>query len=252
MFRSVKVLLDLAGTLLMIVAASALLWRMYQTQPEPSAFTLIEDVEGITLAPSAISNSRGKGDVVMVEFGDYECPFCARHKRTVGQSIVKEFVDKGSVQHVFMNFPLDNHANASKAAEAAECAATQGKFCEMHESLFANQEALGLASLKDRAATIGLNQSTFNRCLDNDEMASLVNRDQEQGMKLRVNGTPAFFFGLRRQDGSIELKKKLNGALEFAEFEKIIKELMQTSRTRSDAISSAYPWSIRGVAKVQS
>jgi protein-disulfide isomerase len=169
---------------------------------------------------------------VLLEFGDYECPFCARHKKETGQSITEKFVTTGSIQHAFLNFPLDIHPRAAEAAEAAECAARQGKFWEMHDSLFENQKALEMGSLKERATALGLNEAEFTECLDSDVTTRVVQRDQEEGRRLGVRGTPAFFLGLRGPDGAIDLKKKLNGALDFGEFEKAINQLMTLQRAQ--------------------
>jgi protein-disulfide isomerase len=232
MFRYVRATIDVAGTLLMIAAAGTLLWRLYHAPPPPSAAQQVEELEDATLTSDRISNVRGAGQVVLIEFGDYECPFCARHKKEAGRMLTERFVASGKIQHAFLNFPLDIHPRAPEAAEAAECAARQSKFWEMHDSLFENQKVLEVASLKERATALGLNEAEFTECLDSDETARVVERDQEEGRRLGVRGTPAFFLGLRRSDGTIDLKKKLNGALGFSEFEKAINELMTTQRAQ--------------------
>ena len=232
MFKYMKAAFDVAGTALMIVAASALLWRMYQIPARPTPPSQIEELSGVSIDAGKLSNTRGSGQVVLIEFGDYECPFCARHTRQTGQLITEKFVTTGSIQHAFLNFPLDNHPRAPEAAKAGQCAARQGKFWEMHENLFENQKALDIASVRQRATVLGLSEAEFSKCLDSDEAARVVRRDQEEGRRLGVRATPAFFLGLRRPDGTIDLKRKLNGALEFSEFEKAINELMTTHRAQ--------------------
>jgi protein-disulfide isomerase len=103
----------------------------------------------------------------------------------------------------------------------------------MHESLFENQKTLELPYLKERATALDLNESEFTKCLDDDETLSVVERDQAEGKRLGVRGTPTFFLGLRRPDGTIDLKKKLNGAVEFGEFEEAIEELLPTQRAEA-------------------
>lgn len=232
MFKYLRAAFDIAGTALMIVAASALLWRMYQTPVRPTPPSQIEELSGVSLDAGKISNTQGSGRVVLIEFGDYECPFCGRHKQQAGRMLAERFVATGMIQHTFLNFPLDIHPRAPEAAEAAECAGRQGKFWEMHESLFENQKTLELPHLKQRATALGLNEAEFTKCLDSDETVSLVQRDETEGRRLGVKGTPAFFLGLRQLDGTIDLKKKLNGALEFSEFEKAINELLPTRRAQ--------------------
>ncbi len=138
-----------------------------------------------------------KGDenapVTIVEFSDYECPFCARfYVQTYGQ-IEEEYINTGKVKLVYRDFPLSIHPNAQKAAEAAECAGEQGKYYEMHDLLFENGASGGVDSYKAYAGQIGLNLADFNNCLDSGAMASEVQKDFQEGQQYGVQGTPAFF-----------------------------------------------------------
>jgi len=152
--------------------------------------------------------------VTMIEFSDYECPFCGRYFQQTYPQIVKEYVDSGKVKIVFRDFPLSFHENAQKAAEAAECAGEQGKYWEMHDKLFKNQDALEVNSLKQYAKELGLNTKTFDDCLDSGKMDSEIQKDFEDGQDAGVSGTPAFFInGI-----------PLTGAQPFEEFKKIIEQ----------------------------
>jgi protein-disulfide isomerase len=113
---------------------------------------------------------------------------------------------------VFRHFPLSFHPHAPKAAEAAACAADQGKFWEMHKQLFANQQKLSIDDLKAHAGVVGLDAAKFAECLDGSKNKAKVDTDQKAGAELGVNGTPAFFIN----------GKLLSGALPFAEFQKVI------------------------------
>ncbi len=166
----------------------------------------------------AIDDDAVKGDsnapVTMIEFSDYECPFCGRYFQQTYPQIVKEYVDAGKVKIVFRDFPLSFHENAQKAAEAAECAGEQGKYWEMHDRLFKNQDALEVNSLKQYAKELGLNTKTFDNCLDSGKMASEIQKDFEDGQDAGVSGTPAFFInGI-----------SITGAQPFEEFKKIIEQ----------------------------
>lgn len=131
--------------------------------------------------------------VTIVEFTDYECPFCKRaHDQTFPQ-IKSQYIDTGKVRYSVRNFPLPFHENAQKAAEAVECAGKQGKFWAYHDAVFASQETLDVASLKKFAVNLGLNTNTFNTCLDNGEMTKLVQDDAAFGSQNGVRGTPSFF-----------------------------------------------------------
>ena len=159
-----------------------------------------------------------KGDsnapVTIIEFSDYQCPFCGKFWSETLPQITSEYIDTGKVKLVYRDFPLGFHENAQKAAEAAECAGEQGKYYNMHDKLFSNQDALDVAGLKKYAGEIGLNTVQFNTCLDSGAMADEVKKDFEEGQKYGVTGTPAFFI-----NGIY-----LSGAQPFSEFQKIIEE----------------------------
>ncbi|MBT4376929.1 DsbA family protein [archaeon] len=131
--------------------------------------------------------------VTIVEFSDYECPFCERfYSQTFGQ-IKSEYIDTGKVNFVYRDFPLGFHTNAQKAAEAAECAGEQGQYFDMHDKLFELGVDGGTTSFKQYAKDIGLNTDEFATCLDSGQMAKEVKADMSAGQKLGVQGTPAFF-----------------------------------------------------------
>jgi len=135
---------------------------------------------------------RGSADapVTIVEFSDFQCPFCGRAAGTMEQ-LMSEY--PGKIKFVHMNFPLSFHANAQKAAEAFECAADQGKAYEMYDKMFANQNALSVSDLKRYAQEIGLDTARFDSCLDNGEKAQAVNAQLDLGTRYGVEGTPTFF-----------------------------------------------------------
>ncbi|MFL5349583.1 MAG: DsbA family protein [Hyalangium sp.] len=154
--------------------------------------------------------------VTIVEFSDFQCPFCGKARTTVDE-VVKSYGDK--VRLVFRHFPLSFHENAPKAAEAAACAQDQGKFWEMHDKLFSNQQALKVDDLKKYAADLGLDAARFNECLDSGKKAEQIKKDQAAGEKAGVSGTPAFFINGVALSGAVpaddfkaiidsELKKK--------------------------------------------
>lgn len=132
--------------------------------------------------------------VTIVEFSDFQCPFCARVNPTLAK-IRESYGDK--VRIIFKDYPLPNHPQAPKAAEAAHCAAEQGKYWEMHDVMFANQRALEVPGLKQSAAGLGLDTAKFNRCLDSGQYASKVAAGAAQGDKLGVNSTPTLYINGR-------------------------------------------------------
>jgi protein-disulfide isomerase len=127
--------------------------------------------------------------VTLVEFADYECPYCQKSAPDV-QKLKAEYGDKIVV--AFRDFPLAMHPRAEKAAEAARCASKQGKFWEYHDELFHSKE-LDLDQLKAQAEALKLDSAEFDKCLDSGEQAAAVEKDRKEGLKLGLNGTPAFF-----------------------------------------------------------
>jgi protein-disulfide isomerase len=179
-----------------------------------------------------ITHVRGTGSVALVEFADYECPFCARHAKETAPTIKEELLDSGQIQHVFFNFPLAIHAHAQKAGEAAECAARQGRFWEMHERLFEDTSALADTDLIAKAAAIGLDVTKFRECLTSGATASDVRADLDEGRRLGVNSTPSFFVGVRQPDGTISLLRRISGAVPFATLSEAIQAAAVSQRAR--------------------
>jgi protein-disulfide isomerase len=142
--------------------------------------------------------------VTIVEFSDFECPFCSRVVPTMEQVRAK-YGDK--VRLVFRQFPLAFHQKAQKAAEASLCANDQGKFWEMHDAMFANQQALAVDALKAKAAELGLNAESFNSCIDSGKHAAAVKADLDAGAAAGVSGTPAMFVNGRFISGAVPLEQ---------------------------------------------
>ena len=128
--------------------------------------------------------------VTIVEFSDFQCPFCSRGRKTMDE-VVAKYGDK--VRLVFRDFPLDFHDKAQKAAEAGQCANDQGKFWEMHNWMFDNQNSLDVDALKGAAKTIGLDAAKFDQCLTSGQHAALIAKNMKEGQAAGVRGTPAFF-----------------------------------------------------------
>jgi len=182
----------------------------------PTTETTSPTVE--TIVDVSIDDDAILGDedalVTIVEFSDFECPYCARfYSDTMGQ-IVSEYIDTGLVNLVFRDFPLSFHANAQKAAEATECAEEQDQFWEMHDTIFENQAAITVDDLKQYASDLGLDTEAFNECLDSDKYYDEVQNDFQEGQSYGVSGTPAFFINGR----------ELVGAQPFSAFQEIIEE----------------------------
>ena len=166
--------------------------------------------------------------ITLVEFSDYQCPFCQRYSAATLPELKRDYIDTGKVRYVFRDFPLDSiHPQARKAAEAARCAGEQGKYWEMHDTLFKNQATLQVDNLKQFARTLGLAENQFNSCLDQGKYAQVVNEDVSAASAVGVTGTPSFFIGRTTQGEFIE-GTRLVGAQPIASFRRIIDQLLST------------------------
>jgi protein-disulfide isomerase len=163
--------------------------------------------------------SKGPADapVTIVEFSDFECPFCVRAEDTVKQVMAAY---PNQVRLVYRDYPLPNHAQAPKAAEAAHCAGDQGKYWEMHGRLFAAGGKLEVESLKSYAKELGLDGAKFDKCLDSGEKATVVTAHKKAGEEAGVNGTPAFFV-----NGNL-----ISGAQPLDAFKKLIDRELQARK----------------------
>jgi len=169
--------------------------------------------------------------VTIIAFTDYQCPSCAAVHPDL-ERLVKESGNK--VRLVTRDFPLNHHAEAFKAAEAAEAAREQGPYWEYIQVLMRNQSSLGVVKLKSYATELGLDRARFDTALDSGEFAELVQRDVDDGMKLGLKATPTLFVNGRRVSAKTyeELKVVVDAALKAssAEPQKSIKAQMRNRR----------------------
>ena len=178
--------------------------------------------------PVALGDAPVRGSamapVTVLEFSDFQCPYCVRSRPTVAK-IRETYGDK--VRWAFRHFPLSFHDKAEKAGEAAACAGDQGKFWEMHDRLWASTQKLGVPDLKQHAVALGLDAAKFDQCLDSGQHAGLVARDEETGQGYGVSGTPAFFVNGR----------PLVGAQPFEAFQQVIDD--ELARAGAPAAAAA-------------
>lgn len=172
-----------------------------------------------------IGNAYTIGDpeapITIVEYTDFQCPFCGRHYQQTYPQIVEQYVDTGIVRYVFKDFPLNNiHPEAAKAAEAARCAGDQAAYLAMHDILFERQNEWSgkdpIEIFNGYAEEIGLDGGIFEQCLSNGTYASAVDADLQEGIDLGVTGTPAFFIN----------GYPVSGAQPFTLFEQAIEQLL--------------------------
>ncbi len=202
-------------TMLEALAASS-------TQFSKQSPSAAEVVVSFDLAPA-------KGDpnatLILLEFSDYQCPFCGRFSRTTLSEIEQTYIKTGKLKYVLRDFPLPMHAQAAKAAEAANCAGEQGKYWEMHDALFEHQQALGLDQLTVYAKSLKLDGAVFDACLASGKFKEKVLRDFADGQRAGVSGTPSFFLGVTT-DGKTIKGKAITGAKPFGFFKEIIESIL--------------------------
>jgi protein-disulfide isomerase len=151
--------------------------------------------------------------ITIVEFSDFQCPFCARAE---GEIVKVRDTYKDQVKIVYKDYPLPIHPNAPKAAEASRCAREQEKYWEYHDVLFANHDSLEVPNLKKFAADLKLDKAKFDTCLDSGKYAQEIAKDMEEGGRVGVTGTPAFFINGRL----------LSGAQPFSAFQEVIEDAL--------------------------
>src|SRR3972149_2656664 len=181
-------------------------------QPSINANSLIEDNDPVLGDPNA--------GITILEFSDFQCPFCARaFEGAVADFKASSYFANGEVNLIYKQFPLNSiHPQAQKAAEASLCADAQGKFWEMHDTLFTNQQALDVASLKSYAQQLGLNTGDFNSCLDSGDSASEVSKETAQATAAGGRGTP-FFIIVNTESGDAT---SISGAYPWSQLEAAI------------------------------
>jgi protein-disulfide isomerase len=194
--------------------------RLLQSRPVAAADALPRDP--IVIASEPVKG-RGTAKVAVIEFSDYQCPFCSRYTKDALPQIRTEYIDTGKIKYVFRDLPLSFHKQAFKAAEAAHCAGVQGKFWEMHDTLFQNQTALAPEQLATHAKTVGVDDVQFQQCLDSARFAADINKDIADAGAAGITGTPTFLVGvIQPGDGRVKVLKKLVGAKPYAEFKAAI------------------------------
>jgi protein-disulfide isomerase len=173
------------------------------------------------------SIGRTDAPVTLVEFADYQCPYCKRFHTSAYRELKKNYIDAGKVRFVSRDLPLEFHPLAWKAAEAVRCAGDQGKYWELRDALYANSAPPSDDVIKKASESLSLDFTAFQTCLSTEKHKSDVQRDAADAAALRLNGTPSFVLGKTandRIDGVV-----LAGALPFASFDAAIQQLLKAA-----------------------
>jgi protein-disulfide isomerase len=208
--------------LIVLVTFGIGLPRLISDRPAPAApaRSATIDVSGMPAQGAADAG------VAVIEFSDYECPYCARYATTVFPEVKDRFVSPGKVRYFFANFPLPNHRNAESLAAAAICAGEQDAYWKMHESLFASRPKTSDAVL-DLGRQMGLQMQPFGECLgDSGPATERIRMDKEIAGGFQISGTPSFVLGLIDAQGKVVAQDLIVGAQPFSAFEGAITSLL--------------------------
>ena len=174
----------------------------------------------------------GNAPVTVVEFTDYDCPFCKRFHESTYKSLSRDYIDTGKVRWVILDLPLPMHPNAGKAAQVAHCAGEQNKFWEMRQVLFDQAPVPGPEALSGFGKQLALDQETFNDCLADDRHLDQIDADSTAAAGIRITGTPSFIVG--KSGGDWVEGKKIIGAQSFAVFDSAIRLVLAEQSAPTD------------------
>ena len=194
--RNTLIITGLAVVFVVGILAGALL---FNTGPTGSATNTEIPVLKLSVDDDFVFGDEN-ADVLIIEFSDFQCPYCRKFWKETLPQLETEYVDTGKVRFAYRDFPLEFHPSSQKAAEAAECAREQGMWREMHDMLFSEQDKQGQGTIeftvddiKSWATNInGLDSLKFNSCLDSNKYEDEVKNDFIDGTNVGVSGTPTF------------------------------------------------------------
>jgi protein-disulfide isomerase len=205
-----------------------LLVASFAASAPASAATEVGAGEGapVRMPLDALEEASGSADapVTVVEFTDYQCPFCRRFQAESWPALEHNYVGTGRVRFIVRDLPLSIHSSARPAAEAAHCAGEQGRFWPMHEALLARDMKLDEASLAGKARALGLDVPRFRQCLSSNKYAAAIERNAAQAAALGVRGTPTFIIG-RAAHGELD-GLRIAGAIPYGDFAAYLDRLL--------------------------
>jgi protein-disulfide isomerase len=195
----------------------------------------------ISLAGAPIRGA-AEASVALIEYSDFQCPFCASYAANSYPKIIEEYVDTGKIRYAFMSFPLEGlHPLAWREHIAASCAADEGRFWEMHDRLLANPKAADTEALLRHAAALGLEHDTFRRCVESERHAGEIRRAMATGTALGISGTPTFVIGTIGPEGNVKVAKVISGAKPYAAFKDSIEGVLASAPPRDSGTVAAEP-----------
>lgn len=193
--------------------------------PQPAAPAPPEKVQ-MSVGSGWYSIGRADAPVTLIEFADYQCPFCKRFHIDAYAELKKNYIETGKVRFVSRDLPLEFHPFAMKAAEAARCAGDQNKYWELRDALYSNAGPPNDDAIKKAAESLSLNMKDFQACLDSDKYKADVQKDASEAAKLQISGTPTFVLAKSTKDRLDGVR--IVGAQPFLAFQAAIEGLLKT------------------------
>jgi protein-disulfide isomerase len=216
--RRTQSAVDVFVTVAILVAVGVVIWRNWPPPPPPPI--------PLPAEPIAVHGAATKGNpgapMVLMEYSDFECPYCGSFARDTLPNIDRQYFATGKVLFVYRHITPPTHRRAVPAAVAANCAGRQGKYWEMHDRLYANQTELDDASLSAHASAVGIDAAAFKACQADPAIADEIARDTAEARRLRISGTPAFFVGEMQPDGRVKVTGSLRGAVPLADLQTVL------------------------------
>jgi protein-disulfide isomerase len=167
---------------------------------------------------AGFSIGRDEAPLTLVEFADYQCPFCRQFNSSVYERLKKDYIDTGKLRFVSRDLPLDFHSNAMAAANASRCAGDQNKFWEMREMLISHADNLEPEAITNYARTVGLEMNQFRSCVDSGKYQASIQADVSEATAAGITGTPSFVLGKTSKTGVEGVR--MIGAQPYEVFEK--------------------------------
>lgn len=221
----------IAGCLASVVAASRPRGDVIASAPSLSRQTAAATGTTVNIAGAPAKGARS-ARVAVVEYADFECPYCGAFFRETLPTLDREYVRTGKVLLVFKHRPLPTlHPNAVTAASGAECAGEQGSFWPMHDLLFADQKNLSMPGLLTRVTRLALDSSSFTSCMELDRGKARVNADMAAASALQITGTPTFLIGtVDRRTNVVQVRERLEGAKPMAVLQPVLDRLLAEAK----------------------
>lgn len=214
----------IATLLLVLGVAATLTVDLTRGRPAPQTSGYVAGDVSIELDGMPYLGSP-TAEFVVVEFSDYECPFCRRHATGVLRELIASLVASGEIGYAFANSPLPSHANATDLAKAAICAGEQDRYWEMHDALFMEGVRTKAGAFRS-ADELGLEQTEFRRCFEESEKPALrIELDMRAARSIGVTGTPSFAIGRRIGGDTMTVERVIVGSHPYGVFVRAIDDL---------------------------